>query len=771
MQYMQSRERAMQRAQRGRAMGLAIRWLSVGAIGCVSAPLVGAQQAPDMQEIVVTATKRESVLKDTSESLSVLSSERLADTGATDFESYVRFVPGLAQSSDLGPGNKRYSLRGISSGGEPLVGVYYDEIPALGSPGESLDAGGSQPDIKLWDVERIEVLRGPQGTLYGSGSMGGTIRVISARPDAKAFSATAEGSWTSPEGGSNGYSAKAMINAPLITDQLAVRLTGYKFDEAGWIDEVFLGAHDVNSAHTDGGRLGVRWTPNERLSFTSTTYLQNATSGGTSEAFEGYTSGDELRAGNLVRQPFEDRLRMTNFVTEYRGDHADILYSFAYQDRKVTRSIDQTRFAIFGLAGVPPAVCPDSALADGSCYAMVNSGPFGTVVPLVSYGVETNVARTHELRATSAGSGPIHWTGGLYYESRDTSRDGQVAVTDANGYLAFLPDGTAEGRVYSRANSGTREQKAAFGEIDYELAPGWTATGGIRWAQSNQTQRQRIIQNFGPGPVGPQPEQSASSDNTVGRIKLGWQASKQLLLYGLVSQGFRPGGPNQPVGFNASAPDFRSDKLLNSELGGKWQSQDGRLYVEADAFRIDWSNMQFVTTDSTGAFTLIGNAGDAVSSGAEARVSARVAEGWTVDVASAYNRARFTGPQPAQGLLVNQTESGDRLPGVPDWTGVVSLDHAQPWSTWTVQEGIDWSYTGDRVIGFRPEAGNFRSLPAISSFNARIGLTNEKYAVWLRGYNLSNNLDPVTGRIELNTPFRYSTLRPRTLELSLQVRF
>ncbi len=730
-----------------------------------------------LEEVLVTATKRATLLQDTSESIQALSSQMLNDIGVSDFNDYFRLVPNLSQSNNVGPGNKRYAVRGLSSGGEPLVGVYYDEAPAIGSPGETLDPGASQPDIKLWDVERIEILKGPQGTLYGNGSMGGTIRIITNKPDATGFDYAVKGDVGTIKSGGQEYNANAMVNIPLIEDQLAIRLTGYYVKNDGFIDDVLLGGKDVNDEETKGGRFAVRWTPNDRFALTSTTFYQKTETGANFEVFEGYGSKDSPAAAQLTRTPFDDKILLSNTTFEYGFDSVDLLYSFSFQERDINRFDDQTRYIIFGLAGLPPFLCPDSALVDGSCYDMVNAGPFGTVVPANSAAVESNTSRVHEVRLTSSADGPFDWNIGFYYEDRTSSRRGQVAVTDADGNMVFDEDGTAQNRIFARDNKGLREHYAVFGEVAYEFKPDWTATFGLRWFETDRTEEQNLIQNFGPGPTGPLPVEKYSEDDVVTRYKLAWDVNEDLLLYVLASEGFRVGGPNQPVGFNASAPPFESDSLWNYELGWKSSWMEQRVTLNGAAFYVDWSNVQFATTDNSGAFTLLGNAGDAKVVGFELELQALLTERLEVSAGVGYNHARFDGPQPIQGLIRNQTLDGDRLEGVPDWSTSLFMQYTQPLAgTWfggntdAVVNG-DWSYRSSKTTGFRPAAGNFRELDGYHQLNLRAGIVTEKWDAWLRVNNVFNDLPEVSGRIVDNDPFKYATLQPRTIGVSLGYHF
>ena len=359
---------------------------------------------------------------------------------------------------------------------------------------------------------------------------------------------------------------------------------------------------------------------------------------------------------------FDDEIKIANMTFEYSFDTVNLFYSGSWEEREVARRDDQTRFVIYGIAGVPTSVCPESALADRSCIDMVNAGPFGTVVPIVSYGVENNESTSHEIRLTSTGDGPWEWILGAYYEDRDTERSGHVTTVNAEGKL----DGSGV-TLFARDNMGKRKQSAFFGEVSYEFVPDWTMTVGLRWSEIERTEEQTTVLNAF-GPTGTLVPGDFEEDDIISRFKVSWNVSESVFLYALASEGYRVGGPNQPVGFNNSAPNFDADSLWNYEFGWKSNLLDGAMQLNGAMYYVDWSDIQFATTDSTGAFDLIGNAGDAEVLGFELELQALLSEHWEISAGVGYSKAEFTGKQPVQGLLANQTRDGDRLPGVPEWS-------------------------------------------------------------------------------------------------------
>lgn len=744
----------------GRSSGKVVT-LTALAVG-MSAAMESVNAAQVIEEVVVTATKRETLLQKTSESLQVLTDDVMTNRGIVDFESYFLSVPSLSQSDSRGPGNRRYAIRGVQSAGEPLVGVYLDDIPLLGSPGESLDPGGSQPDLKLWDIERVEILKGPQGTLYGNGSGGGSIRVITKKPDASEFDAGVRLSVADIDHGGLNKSLSGMLNLPVITDELAIRLSAYTYDNEGYIDEVYLDKDDANTEETEGGRLAVRWTPNDNATITLSGIYQTTETGAEFEIFKPFSGGDNPSAAQLTDTGFDDEITIANLTFEYSFEKMDLFYSGSWQEREVERRGDQTRFVIYGIAGVPAAACPETALDDGSCINFINAGPFGTVAPLISFGAETGESTSHEVRLTSSFEGAWQWMLGLYYEDRTNEREGHVTTTNAAGQF----DGNGN-TLFARDNVGDREQKAVFGEVSYEFAPGWTFTTGLRWFEVERDEKQQtVINNF--GPTGVLVPSHFKEDDIVSRFKISWDMSEDVFLYALAAEGFRVGGPNQPVGFNNSAPDFDADSLWNYEFGWKTSLLDGAMNLNGAVYYVDWSEVQFATSDPTGAFSLIGNAGDAEVLGFELELQALLAEHWEVSAGIGYSDAEFTGNQPVQGLLLNQTRDGDRLVGVPEWstTLFVQYTNALNDSMDLVING-DWAYRSDTTTGIRPEAGNFRVLDSYHQVNLRAGVEMENWKVMLEVANLFNEQAEVAGRIVDFEPFQFATIPPRTVGLTV----
>jgi iron complex outermembrane receptor protein len=315
----------------GNAMGARRRghFASLWGMPCVAAILLltsystSAQESAPIPEVVVTATKRETVAQDTPVSMTVLGTDTLEASHVDDFADFASLIPGLT-ATDIGPGQKRYALRGLQSPGEPEVALYYDEIPISGLPGGSLDTGADQPDFKLWDMNRIEVLRGPEGTLYGNGSEGGAIRIISNRPDLTKFEAATEVIGSITDGGSGSAAYNFMANVPLIDNRFAVRIALYDRDDGGYIDAIprsdialpQIRASNTNRERTRGGRISFSLQMAENWNITGIAYYQHLMTGSTFETYPSFTlPSDRYTSGAFVQTPWLDVSQIYNIIS------------------------------------------------------------------------------------------------------------------------------------------------------------------------------------------------------------------------------------------------------------------------------------------------------------------------------------------------------------------------------------------------------------------------------------------------------------------------
>jgi iron complex outermembrane recepter protein len=658
---------------------------------------VHAEASEELQEIVVTATKRLTPLQDTAMSITVLGSDTLTKTGADDFADFAKLVPGLS-ATDLGPGNKRYALRGLQSPGEPEVALYYDEIPVSGLPGASLDTGASQLDLKLVDVDRIEVLRGPEGTLYGNGSEGGAIRIISNRPVMDKFAGFSEVSGSVTDGGAPSYTITQMVNIPLIDDLLAVRIAGYYRHEGGWINDAYqsnialpqIDANNLNGEQTGGVRVSFSLNLNERWNLADITYYQHLHTDNSFETYPSFASAaDPYVSKAFVRTPWNDVSVMNNLISTYELPFATLIATGSYQHRTVELATDTTRYllSLFGCTIYN---------WDRGC-----TGP--QILPAASFAQETVNAWSGEARLVSSTKGPFQWTVGGAFQNTHDYRNSQVATADSAGYVEFDASDNAVNRLFARNNYDDFNQYSVFGNVSYEILHDLTGTVGLRWFHSYRSDEQVILQQFFPNsPTGAEPFQAFSEGALFKSFALSYKISPATLVYVQASQGFRAGGPNYPGGFTATAPPYRSDSVWDYEAGLKATFKDGRIKWNSAVFWINWSDLQVILPQAN--FSYISNSGSARSQGFETEFTDEILHDLTAALSLSFNNAQLVGPQPIDSNPVDQLRAGDRLAGVPEWTANASLSYRQhPSRNYSVTEWVDVSYQSSRSTVVPPQ--------------------------------------------------------------------
>lgn len=658
---------------------------------------VYAQDAEELQQVVVTATKRETTVQDTPLSITALGSDTLRAAGADDFADFAKLVPGLT-ATDLGPGNKRYALRGLQSPGEPEVALYYDEIPVSGLPGGSLDTGASQLDLKLVDVNRVEILRGPEGTLYGNGSEGGAIRIISNLPVMNRFAGFSEVSGSATDTGAPSYTITQMLNIPVIDHRLAIRIAGYYRHEGGWIDDESqsnialpqIDRKNLNAEQTGGLRASFSLQLNDRWNLTDTTYYQHLHTANSFETYPSFASdGDAYVSKAFVRTPWTDVAVMNDLVSTYDFPWATLVATGSYQHRAVQSPTDTTRYLL--------------SLFGCTIYNW-NRGCTGPqILPAAGFANETVKAWSGEARLVSSTKGPLQWTVGGAFQNTQDYRDSQVATVDSTGYVDFDATGNAVHRLFARNNFDEFKQYSVFGNASYEVLHDLTGTVGLRWFHSYRSDQQIIVQQFFPNsPTGAEPFQAFSQGALFKSFDLSYKVSEATFIYAQASQGFRAGGPNYPGGFTATAPPYRSDSVWDYEVGLKATLAGGRIQWNSAAFWINWSDLQVILPQAN--FSYISNSGSARSQGFETEITGEVLHDMTTTVGLSFNNARLVGPQPINSNPANQLRAGDRLAGVPEWTAHAALSYRQqPSRRYTLTERIDVSYQSSRSTVVPPQ--------------------------------------------------------------------
>jgi len=728
-------------------------------------------------EIVVTALRRSSTVQTTPISISALGGERLQNLGATGIADIIRQVPGL-QLTESDSGRTRVSIRGVQASGEATVGLYYGETPLSGPSGTSSDPAGNTPNLNLFDVERVEVLRGPQGTLYGSGSMGGTLRVLFNQPNARRYEGAAEVEMSDTQGGGIGFFAKGALNVPIIADRLALRVVGYGERQGGYVDYTVLDGRNINRATQKGGRVMLGFTPNDDISIVATAILQKQDIDGTSQ----YNSvlGPFL-ADFQIRQPWHDKLQLYNGVGKFDLGFATLTTSASWYrwDVESTNDNNAAFASVVSNArwcplytsialGVPTTTCTAAQRTAYQTYAR-SKAPFGAYQPRY---VRNFI---QEARLASNGEGPLRYSVGVFHEDR----------FDRTDTLPFAGDPQTGGQRDPVDNLGGRniltsvKQTAFFGELGYRLFSPLTLTVGLRHFDYTKTvggEYQGYNFTNGQQPR-PYEETQANAKGWVKKFNAELRATRNVLVYANAAQGFRPGGANNIPNLPAQYLVYRPDSLWNYELGAKTSWFDRKATLNLAIYQTDWSEVQ--TSVSTlqqggGNFNFIYNLAAVRVRGVELEAFARPVQHVSLNASFNYNKAELTSDQvDSTGFVTAPGRTGDVLTYIPRTTAAAGVEYTPP-----IRTGLDGfvrfdlTYTGQMNTELRQMNAFYREIGNFSIFNARLGVQGaSSFGIFLFANNLFNKYGLNRVASATGSPDYYVASRPRTIGINMRKGF
>ena len=656
----------------------------------------GEAAGEDSETIVVTATKRETTLLEVPFSINAQTEEDIEKLGAGTIEDLSRNVAGLTVQN-LGPGQSQVSIRGVSAGQiirdqpgvKEQVGVYLDE--------SVISLSLFQPDLDLFDLNRVETLRGPQGTLFGSGSVGGTIRYITNQPDLSRFEGVVEANLNNVEDGGWGGHMKGAVNVPM-GDYAAVRAVGYHTEYAGFVDARHDAgiAEDVNSGRRSGGRIAVRIQPNDRLTVTPRLVYQEVRSQGFNrqEVYNLYanpftTLRPAIQLGEReqflrLREKFSDNTLLGDLTASADLGGMDLTSVTTYINRDILVSRDAS--ALTGSVSV------DLGFPSGG-------------VELPSNLVDTTDLKTftQELRLSSNGDGPFQWLIGAFYSDVDRiyaqrlptpGYDAFINARFGAGTAAAVANGFPANSPYNADLPYDIKQKALFGEASYDITEALTATAGLRYYDFKE---ERGFKSGGLFSNGDNQTDQTKSDGFSPRLLLSYEATENVIVNLQASKGFRLGGVNDPLNEGlCSAQDridyggfdrYDDESLWNYEAGVK--SQFGPVSLNAAAFYTDISNLQ-VTADAGSCSSRVVFNADAHTMGLEFELSARPVQGLNLSLAGSWLEAQFDETRLKQnGQVLEGIRDGNRLPSVPKFQVAASAFYSFP-----IGEGEDEAYFG-----------------------------------------------------------------------------
>ncbi|MFQ5982074.1 MAG: TonB-dependent receptor [Woeseiaceae bacterium] len=757
--------------------------LLLTAVGPTSAQEAGADEEA-IEEIIVTSRKLGAEnLREIPAAISALDSEALEEMMVVDFEDFARHVPGLT-FLDGSPGERRYVIRGIQSAGQQQVAVYYDEVPLPGVQSASSNSGSQTTDLKLYDMERVEVLRGPQGTVFGANSQGGTVRFITKQPVLGEFEgyASVELSRTEPSS-SNNTNFQAVANLPL-SDNFAARVLVYDGEDAGYIDNNRCRAlnpaedprdpattlscfnlNDYNFIETTGLRTNFLWQVSDTTTIRAQYWWQDRFLGGDNRyhPFDGYNPNPthpvyggnrdnvadftffqegKFRSGDYARTHKPDEQTIASLTGEFELPFANLTATLSQYNRDFEFKFDSTWIITFLFENIDPTFFQtraDLTFAVTDQHQRLKQNAF-------------------EFRFNSKDpDARIQWVAGGFWRDRASRFHSFVPVVDANGQQfsppnpPTLPPTSAPGQgipgchpcVFARTDNKDIEETAIFGEVDWAINDYLNLNVGVRWFDVDQLEEG--LQNFNfaafaPNPPDPTTPTGAtpSSFNNLDdsevpwKVALAWHASDVTTVYGVRSNGFRLGGTNnRGIAVVIIPESFEADELTSYEFGVKTLFGERQTALNASVFLMEWENMQVDADDLTGAFGFIANAGKAEVQGIELDIASAITDNLHVTGQITYlSKKELTEDQlRTDADIADPGLRGDPLPRVPEYTAALTAQYNfnMPIPEWDGAVRLEGNYTDDSFTSWRPTASSNRIQDSYTIFNARANFRNHDW--------------------------------------------
>lgn len=728
-------------------------------------PVSGRHEGPlaevEVAETIVTALKRPDLLQRIPASLTLISGDRLARLGGLSFADVVRQVPSVAFTEN-GTGQRRITMRGVQSSGENTVGLYIGDTPLTGPSTATSDVSQMSPDPAMVDVERIEALRGPQGTLYGAGAMSGALRIMYAAPELSRRSGSVTLRGERVEAGAAGRAVEAMANLPLVAERLAVRLVAYDQRTAGYVDNVRLGDRDVNGGRTSGVRLGLLYAPRPSARVRLLALHQRQRVHDTAFGFAGLGG---RTTDNAMRLPFPNDLTLVSVGGEMAVGRLALAVTASGSRWDTERFIDSTRTAAAVIA--PATYCP--ALAQVAACDAAQQEAYRAYVRARLPAVGRQPARvdswTQEARLSSSG-GALSWTAGVFVERRRDYSESGVYVADAATGEALIP----AQRIFFRTIAVDTDQTALFGEARLELSAHWTATVGLRrYAYAKSAEAQVLQSSYLNGALaGPLIRRRTRQDGVAGKFNLAFQATPGLLLYAQVAEGFRPGGVNTVPNLPEPLVVFRPDSVRSYEFGLKGRRRDAGAVLNLAVFRTDWTDMQARARRPS--FTYVANAGTSRIEGLEVEAEAGFGPHLRGHLAVSLIDARLTSDQSTEGA--GEGRRGDRIPFEPRLLASAALTYQRPLAGGgEAYVRLGYVYTGRSASQFNRASPTYETMGGFGLVDLRAGGSRGVWRADLWVTNLFANRGDWKVESDVNVERLTLEAQPRTVGLALRRSF
>jgi outer membrane receptor protein involved in Fe transport len=779
---------------------------------CAQAPFISDALGSDgdvtsgsngLEEIVVTATRRAERLQDVAVSATAFTQEKLDALGLRSIDDLSRLTPGITFQRDAttSAGNfndedSDINIRGVdSTAGTSTVGIYIDDTPIQGRH-ISFTSFNAFP--ALFDLERVEVLRGPQGTLFGAGSEGGTVRFIQPSPDLRTDSMYLRSELATTHNGAPSYELGGAFGGPIIDDTLAFRFSASFREDGGWVNHVNYTNNAVTEANSNYQetvvvRGALKWAITERLSITPSVYYQQLSLGDTSAYWPSLSDpgASNFENGNAQRNTSADPFYLAAVKAEWDAGAAHLTSNTSYFSRTQHSISDYTQFdrALFGLTLPPPP------------------GDLGT-----SHDADSQNNFYQEFRLESVDpAAPLVWTAGLFYAHLDENTTEHVIDPNLNsefntayGTPFCTPQAPCtNGEILTQPVSQIIDrQYALFGDATYRLTDAWKLTAGVRLSHIEYS---GDLVYYGPflsatsGPLTPLAATGSSSENPITpKAVIAYQPDQGNLFYVSAAKGYRPGGINGPlssvcgpnlasIGLSAGPEIYSADSLWSYELGAKNSLLGGRMQINASVFAIDWNNIQQAVYLPGCGQNFVENLGKVRSIGGEIEVQTRPIEPLLLDLSIAHVDAKYTGTVCAGTSACTGADAttqpivtqGDRLPDAP-WTFMTSAEYGFPaFENKKPYLRVDYQLaTAQTALQPMQDPNNgvsdptYTGLPQVTNLSMRAGLRWAGIDLSLFAQNLTDSHPLMSHTRDTNASdlFFDHTVRPRMIGITATYR-
>ena len=691
-------------------------------------PRVGAapMALPPAETVIVTAAKREEIAQRLPASVVVAGGTALAQSGVQTAAGLVSQVAGMT-ATNLGPGQDKLFIRGLTDSilpglSESMVGLYLDET--------RIADDAPDPDLRLIDVDRVEILRGPQGTLYGAGSLGGLVRIVTNKAEPEGFDASAHAAASVTESGAQSASVDAMLNIPVVYDRLGLRLVGYAERQGGYVDDERLGKTNTNRSDTLGGRASLAWQRGQNWSVSANLAYQQIRTGDSQYSIKG---SPLFTRDTYLLEPHADNFLDASVTLKAALGGADLVSSTGLVDRRMNDQYDAT-LAWHDLTGYPMGPSP--------------------------FDVDRRIrSLTHETRLVSTGDGRWQWLLGLYLSHRDEDFRSDLSGPNALGTDVSARMETREDRL---------NEAAIFGEVTYSPTSWISFTAGGRGFIANRKVSAEVTA------LTPPPTSDFHGTNKepgfAPKLVLALTPRPNATFYAQYTQGYRLGGlnadgpagaVNEPGSGNDQEINFDSDRLDDYELGLKWSRFDGRLVANSAIYYTVWRNVQTDQIAPDGAYFIV-NAGTVRDIGAEFDLTATMFRVLSIGAHAFWNNSSLSHTNPI-------VAGGDGvLPGAPNFSaGAQARYDFYSRGGWDDYFALGFNYVGRSHLGFgenTPGMGGYRLT------DIRIGFGRKRWSVVLFADNLFNDRG---NTFAFGNPFnpgaQVTPPRPRTIGLSVSL--